>query len=153
MEAIQIYEDVASVSLESNLLKWSVKQYYLKALLAYLVLASNQLGVSTDDVREKRGEYCSLDPTFEQTREDNLVMGCLEGIEEGDPEKFATACSEFDEISKLDQWQTTLLLRAKTVCTVLAAVLYRGRIADPLVAQGIDDPTGDDTGAAEDDIC
>ena len=113
------------------MLKWSVKQYYMKALLAYLVLSSNQLGKTIDDVREKRGEYCSLDPTFEQTREDNLVTGCMDAIEEGDPEKFATACSEFDEITKLDQFQTTLLLKAKN---------------------GIDNPTGDDAGAA-DDIC
>jgi hypothetical protein len=89
---------VAKVSLESNLLKWSVKQYYLKALLCNLVLASNNLGVvsilivsklmsycycanmyllaaqTVDDVREKRGEYCGLDPTFEETREDNLIV-------------------------------------------------------------------------------
>ena len=52
-EAIEIYEDVAKESLESNLLKWSVKQYYLKALLAALVLAANQLGKTVDDVREK----------------------------------------------------------------------------------------------------
>jgi len=132
MEAIEIYEKVAQVSLESNLLKWSVKQYYLKSLLSYLVLASNQLGVTVDEVRDKRAEYCSLDPTFESTREDNLIMGCVEAIDEGDPEKFATSCSEFDEITKLDQWQTTLLLRSKN---------------------GIDNPTGDDAGGGEDDIC
>jgi len=55
--AIEIYEAVGAESLESNLLKWSVKQYYLKALLCALVLAGNQLGKTVDDVREKRGEY------------------------------------------------------------------------------------------------
>ena len=130
-EAIEIYEDVAKESLESNLLKWSVKQYYLKALLAALVLAANQLGKTVDDVREKRAEYCSLDATFEETREDNLIVGCIDAIEEGDLEAFATACNEFDEITKLDSWQTTLLLRAKN---------------------GIDNPLGDD-GEQEDDIC
>ena len=113
--AIEIYEAVGAESLESNLLKWSVKQYYLKALLCALVLAGNQLGKTVDDVREKRGEYCSLDPTFEETREDNLIVGCLDAIDEGDMELFATACNEFDEITKLDSWQTTLLLRAKNV--------------------------------------
>ena len=113
--AIEIYEAVGAESLESNLLKWSVKQYYLKALLCALVLAGNQLGKTVDDVREKRSEYCSLDPTFEETREDNLIVGCLDAIDEGDMELFATACNEFDEITKLDSWQTTLLLRAKNV--------------------------------------
>lgn len=129
-EAIEIYEEVAKVSLESNLLKWSVKQYYLKALLCNLVLASNNLGVTVDDVREKRGEYCGLDPTFEETREDNLIVGCLNSIDEGDAELFATSCSEFDEITKLDSWQTSMLLRAK---------------------KGIDDPEAGE--AADDDIC
>lgn len=163
LAAITIYEKVAAVSLESNLLKWSVKQYYMKALLAYLVLASNELGVSTDDVREKRAEYCSLDPTFEETREDNLITGALNAVEEGDPEAFATACSEFDEITKLDQWQTTLLLKAKNVRPgVLVALLPSTCVCAGSVSlydhlrlctlQGIDNPTGDG-GAAEDDIC
>jgi hypothetical protein len=98
---------VAQVSLESNLLKWSVKQYYLKSLLSYLVLASNQLGVTVDEVRDKRAEYCSLDPTFESTREDNLIMGCVEAIDEGDPEKFATC---------------------KTVTGFLTALVYGSRV-------------------------
>ena len=34
------HHQVAKVSLESNLLKWSVKQYYLKALLCELVLCA-----------------------------------------------------------------------------------------------------------------
>lgn len=130
-EAIEIYEEVAKESLESNLLKWSVKQYYLKALLAALVLAANNLGKTVDDVREKRAEYCSLDATFEETREDNLIVGCTDAIDEGDLEAFATACNEFDEITKLDSWQTTLLLRAKN---------------------GIDNPLGAD-GPSDDDIC
>ena len=44
-EAIEVYEQVAKVSLESNLLKWSVKQYYLKALLCQLVMSANNLGM------------------------------------------------------------------------------------------------------------
>ena len=111
--AIRIYEEIAKVSLESDLQKWSVKQYYLKALICNLVLASNNLGVSVDDVRDRRAEYCGLDPNFEETREDNLIVGCLNSIDEGDAELFATSCSEFDEITKLDTWQTSMLLRAK----------------------------------------
>ena len=72
------------------------------ALLAALVLAANNLGKTVDDVREKRAEYCSLDATFEETREDNLIVGCTDAIDEGDLEAFATACNEFDEITKLD---------------------------------------------------
>ena len=63
---------------------------------------------------------CGLDPTFEETREDNLIVGCLNGVEEGDAELFATACSEFDEITKLDSWS------AATPPALLASALSRG---------------------------
>ena len=62
----------------------------MKALLAYLVLSSNQLGKTIEDVRDKRGEYCSLDPTFEATREDNLIMGAVEAIDEARCSKLLT---------------------------------------------------------------
>ena len=101
------------MSSESDFQKWIVKRYYLKALICNLVLASNNLGVSVDDVRDKRAEYCGLDPNFEETREENLIVGCLDSIDEGDAELFATSCYEFDKITKLDTWQTSTLMRAK----------------------------------------
>jgi alpha-soluble NSF attachment protein len=34
-------------------------------------------------------------------------------VEEGDTEAFSSALQEFDRMSKLDEWKTSLLLRVK----------------------------------------
>jgi alpha-soluble NSF attachment protein len=57
-KAIEIYEKVAKASLESNLLKWSVKEYFLKAVLCHMC--------SGDIVSSKRAleKYQEMDCTF-----------------------------------------------------------------------------------------
>ena len=37
----------------------------------------------------------------------------IEGFEGGDADKFTDAIAEFDSMTRLDPWKTTLLLRAK----------------------------------------
>ena len=37
----------------------------------------------------------------------------MQATEEGDPEGFSTALQEFDRMTKLDEWKTSLLLRIK----------------------------------------
>jgi alpha-soluble NSF attachment protein len=54
-----------------------------------------------------------LDPTFAQTREHQLLVDVAEAVEEGDQEKFADKLYQYDQMSKLDKWKTTLLLRVK----------------------------------------
>jgi alpha-soluble NSF attachment protein len=61
--AIDAYEQVALASLNSNLTKWSVKDYYLKAGACYL--ADND-PVATKQAIER---YVLQDPTFPSTRE------------------------------------------------------------------------------------
>lgn len=57
--------------------------------------------------------YRDLDPAFSQTREHQLLVDLVEAVEEGDQEKFADKLFQFDQMSKLDKWKTTLLLRVK----------------------------------------
>lgn len=41
-------------------------------------------------------------------------MGALvEAVEAGDPESFTGAVVEFDQITKLDNWKTNILLKIK----------------------------------------
>ena len=37
----------------------------------------------------------------------------VECVEQFDPEGFATACFEYDRISKLDPWKTSMLVKVK----------------------------------------
>ena len=106
-KSISNYERVAKSSINNNLMKWSVKEYLLKAGICHLCTADM---VATNRALES---YRDLDPSFTQTREHQLLADLLEAVDEGDQEKFADKLFQFDQMSKLDKWKTTLLLRVK----------------------------------------
>lgn len=57
--------------------------------------------------------YRDIDPTFASTREHQLLIDLVQAIEQGDQEAFADKLFQYDQLSKLDKWKTTLLLRIK----------------------------------------
>jgi len=58
-------------------------------------------------------QFQEMDPTFSATRECQLLTDLSEAVEQGDQEVFADKLYQFDQMSKLDKWKTTLLLRVK----------------------------------------
>ena len=54
-----------------------------------------------------------MDSAFPGTREFALCEGVMKAVAEGDAEQFATRLAEFDRMTKLDDWKTTMLLRVK----------------------------------------
>ncbi|KAB8346110.1 hypothetical protein FH972_023158 [Carpinus fangiana] len=105
--SIENYEKVARSSLNSNLMKWSVKEYFLKAGICHLT--------SGDMVATKRAieQYTEMDPTFASTRECKLLNDLVESVEQGDQETFSDQLFQYDQMSKLDKWKTKLLLKVK----------------------------------------
>lgn len=57
--------------------------------------------------------YRDLDPSFPSTREAQLLLDLAEQVEQGEQEAFADKLFQYDQLSKLDKWKTTLLLRVK----------------------------------------
>jgi alpha-soluble NSF attachment protein len=108
--AIQLFTEVALSSLDSNLLKYSVKGYLLCAGLAVLCSADS-VGVAN-----AIDKFIDMDATFEDTREHKLLSELSEAMESGDVDNFTSVVQEFDSMSRLDTWKTTLLLRAKKRC-------------------------------------
>ncbi|KAJ5594907.1 Tetratricopeptide-like helical [Penicillium hispanicum] len=106
-KAINNYERIARQSINNNLMKWSVKDYFLKSGICHL--ATKDL-VETNRALET---YREIDPTFMSTREHQLLVDLLQAIEANDQEQFADKLFQFDQLSKLDKWKTTLLLRIK----------------------------------------
>jgi len=106
-KAVQIYEQVAIASLENTLLKWSVKDYLMRAGLCRL--ATGEIG---DAVRAFE-RYCGLDSTFGTTREGEFLQNLIRAYENLDVDAFTDHVREFDEISRLDPQKTTLLLEVK----------------------------------------
>lgn len=106
-KAIEHYEKVGKSSINNNLMKWSVKDYFLKAGICHL--ATNDL-VATNRALES---YRDIDPTFASTREHQLLVDLVQAVEQGDQEMFSDKLFQYDQLSKLDKWKTTILLRIK----------------------------------------
>ena len=105
--AIQKFESVARSSINNNLMKWSVKDYFLKAGICHLA--------ANDTVATKRAlqNYAEMDHTFQSTRENMLLSDLVQCVEQGEQDGFSEKLFQFDQLSKLDKWKTTLLLRVK----------------------------------------
>ncbi|KAL1965577.1 hypothetical protein VTN77DRAFT_5661 [Rasamsonia byssochlamydoides] len=106
-KAIEHLERVGKSSVNNNLMKWSVKDYFLKAGICHL--AVNDI-VATNRALES---YRDIDPTFASTREHQLLVDLVQAVEQGDQELFSDKLFQYDQLSKLDKWKTTLLLRIK----------------------------------------
>ncbi|KAL1936172.1 hypothetical protein VTP01DRAFT_306 [Rhizomucor pusillus] len=106
-KAIENLESVSASSIDNPLTKWSVKEYFFKAGLCYLCKGDT---VGTKRAIEK---YCSMDVTFESTREYQFLQDILTCVEGGEVELFTQKVYEYDRIVRLDQWKTSILLRIK----------------------------------------
>ncbi|XP_024018217.1 alpha-soluble NSF attachment protein 2 [Morus notabilis] len=106
-KAIEIYELIARQSLNNNLLKYGVKGHLLNAGICQLCKGDV---VAITNALER---YQDLDPTFSGTREYKLLADIAASIDEEDVAKFTDVVKEFDSMTPLDSWKTTLLLRVK----------------------------------------
>jgi alpha-soluble NSF attachment protein len=82
-KAIELYEKVAKTSIQNNLMRWSVKEYLLKAGICQLC-TGDQVGVNAALDR-----YRDLDPSFVQQREHQLLVDLTQAVQDGDQEMFA----------------------------------------------------------------
>jgi len=105
-KAIQIYEQVASSSLESSLLKYSAKEYMFRAALCHLCVDHEDAGIALT-------KYEEMYPAFQDSRECKLIKALMTHLEEQNVDAFTDTVKEYDSISRLDQWYTTMLLRIK----------------------------------------
>lgn len=127
-------QKVASSCLGSSLLKYSAKEYFFRASLCHL-------SVDLLNAQYALGKYVEQYPAFQDSREHKLVKVCIvciqltkianaeqtklicdsiysqqtlcEHLEEQNIEGFTDAVKDYDSISRLDQWYTTMLLRIK----------------------------------------
>ncbi|MCO5568094.1 hypothetical protein L7F22_021790 [Adiantum nelumboides] len=113
-KAVEIFESVASHSMNNNLTRYSVKGYLLNAGLCRLVGGDS---IAISNALEK---YQEMDPSFSNSRECKLLSDLAASIEEEDVDKFTDAVKEFDNMTRLDQWKTTILLKAKNALKDLA---------------------------------
>jgi alpha-soluble NSF attachment protein len=107
LRAAQIYEVLGRKCLDSALLKYNAKGYFLQSVLCHL--ANSDVVAAQDNL----AKYEGLDYTFTESREGKFVSKLVEAVEGMDGEALATTCFEYDRITKLDPWKTTMLVRVK----------------------------------------
>uniref|UniRef100_A0A8C5FH62 Beta-soluble NSF attachment protein n=1 Tax=Gadus morhua TaxID=8049 RepID=A0A8C5FH62_GADMO len=105
-KAIEIYEQVATSTMDNPLLKYNAKEYFFKASLCHFIV---------DELNAKLAieKYEEMFPAFSDSRELKLLKKLLDAHEEQNSEAFTEAVKDFDSVSRLDQWLTTMLLRIK----------------------------------------
>mmetsp|Transcript_5276 Transcript_5276/g.11978 ORF Transcript_5276/g.11978 Transcript_5276/m.11978 type:complete len:317 (-) Transcript_5276:284-1234(-) len=107
LRAAEIYESLGRQCLESNLLKYNAKAHFLNGVMCHLANADS-IGAA-----QALGRFDNLDYTFADSREGKFAKQLVECVDQYDPEGFATSCFEFDRISKLDPWKTSMLVKVK----------------------------------------
>eukprot|EP00934_Nitzschia_sp_Nitz4_P009031 Nitzschia sp. Nitz4//scaffold119_size111653//689//1713//NITZ4_004170-RA/size111653-augustus-gene-0.203-mRNA-1//1//CDS//3329533776//9021//frame0 len=107
VRASSIYDDLGRRCLDSNLLKFNAKGYFLQASMCHLA-AGDSVGA-----QQALDKYENMDYTFGDSREGKFARAMLEAVEGMDAEGFSTACYDFDRISKLNPWQTSILVQIK----------------------------------------
>ena len=107
LTASKIYNDLGINCLDSNLLKFNAKGYFLQAILCQL---ANGDGVGASNALQR---YEAVDYTFSESREGKFCSALITAVEDFDAEGFAQASFEYDRISKLDPWKTSMLVKIK----------------------------------------
>lgn len=105
-QAAEIYEKVATGCIESSLLKYSAKEHYFRAALCHLC-------VDVLNAENAIKKYQDCFPNFTDSRECKFVTTLIGRLEENDIDGFTAAVADYDSISPLDNWYTSLLLRIK----------------------------------------
>jgi alpha-soluble NSF attachment protein len=106
-QAVENYEKVADSSLDNHLMKYSVKDYWMKAGIC--ILATKDL-VSA---RRNLDRYKEKDPTFASQREYQLLSDLVDAIDDGNQEVFTDKLFAYNQMSPLDKWKTEIFLRIK----------------------------------------
>ncbi|CAK9290271.1 unnamed protein product [Gordionus sp. m RMFG-2023] len=105
-KAIKIYEQVAMNSMDNSLLKYSVKDHFYKAALCHLCIDP----LNGEQALER---YEQLYPAFSDSRECKFLKALLQNLTDQNSEGFTETVKNYDSISRLDQWTTSLLLKLK----------------------------------------
>mmetsp|Transcript_887 Transcript_887/g.2310 ORF Transcript_887/g.2310 Transcript_887/m.2310 type:complete len:295 (+) Transcript_887:67-951(+) len=108
-KAVKLYEKMAENALDNNLLQWGCKEYYFKAGLC--ILATGDFG----EAQRKVEEYCASDSRLPSSREGKLLIVLTKACLDNDLQSYTNALVEYDAVSPLDKWKTSILLKAKNI--------------------------------------
>ena len=97
LDAIKRFEHVAKQAVSSNLMRFSIKDYLLRAGLCHLAL---------DVIGAKRAleSYWELDPEFPSTDQGQFLADLLVTVEQGDGDGYQARVDRYELKNRLDSW-------------------------------------------------
>jgi alpha-soluble NSF attachment protein len=113
-EAISTFEKCVSQSIDDRLMTWGSKEYLFKSLLCRLAKMKAP-ETELESVKNAMFDYKELDVRFADTRECKLVEKVISAFEGQDLKGFRAALKEYDQITKLTPFLTTILTEIKVV--------------------------------------
>lgn len=108
-EASELFEKVSQACAEDKLRKYGVRDHLLKAGMCHLAAGD------TVAVKNALDRYPSISFEWTDSREAKFLAKLLEAAQGYDQEAFTAAVQDFDSLSRLDQWKTSILVKAKEV--------------------------------------
>eukprot|EP00005_Dracoamoeba_jomungandri_P006059 CAMPEP_0174261774 /NCGR_PEP_ID=MMETSP0439-20130205/12147_1 /TAXON_ID=0 /ORGANISM="Stereomyxa ramosa, Strain Chinc5" /LENGTH=184 /DNA_ID=CAMNT_0015346337 /DNA_START=368 /DNA_END=922 /DNA_ORIENTATION=+ len=105
--AIEIYERIGFESADGGLSQWSAKDYFLSAGLCRLA-TGDLVGV-----QQALGKYKDALNSFPREKQCKFLEQLINALEQYDVEAYTEAVREYDDIIRLNEWQTKILLRIK----------------------------------------
>eukprot|EP00924_Labyrinthula_sp_SR-Ha-C_P016634 maker-scaffold_6-snap-gene-10.5-mRNA-1 protein AED:0.05 eAED:0.05 QI:96/1/1/1/0.66/0.5/4/933/309 len=106
-KAASLFERLGDACLESNLLKFNARKHFFHCCLCHL--ARNDLVA----VELKYEEFVQRDYSWKDSREGKLIESIISCLKDEDVDKFSDVLFAYDQISRLDPLQTSLLLKTK----------------------------------------
>jgi len=107
LTAAEIFEQIGRSCLGNRLLAANARGYFLQAGLCYLATGDQV------KARQKLEEFNAADYTFETMREGQFFSNLLQAVEGFDLDGFTDHCFKYDNITKLDPWKTSILVKIK----------------------------------------
>jgi len=106
-KAIEIFEQMGKKGVDEKLGKWGAKDFFFKAGICKLAAGDFV------SLKQSLEVYKDLLPTFSHERECKLLEDLLTACEKCDAEAFTNALAEFDSITPLDKWKTSIFSKVK----------------------------------------
>ena len=102
-------EELGTKCMENTLLVFNAKKHFLRAGICFLARGD------TIAASQAYLKYSQIDYTFADSREGKLLKDLIDACDASDSDIFSQKLFAYDSISKLNPWETSILLRVKNM--------------------------------------
>jgi len=106
-KAADIFESLGHESLESKLGAYSAKGYFFQSVLCHMAAGDNVAATG------KLESFKATDYNFPSSRECQFLEKLVAAADAYNADDFSEACADFDRITPLDPWKTSMLVKIK----------------------------------------